>query len=461
MRPFTVGRCRVIPQIIQILHGNTVSHAAIAWRRAGARPRKGVRNYLGLIAAICAFGLDGATASHFLHPVGLKLAAIIVQRVQGLAVKVIVAASAVGAAAVLGLGFVFGPMLMSSSESATAAVSKPVPTISAPATGAVQVAQANVPAKLPISSDASSNPFFSSAFPPGAANPNPVAMLGPSAPPPVEASAPKGPAAYRQANVDGPYIALTFDDGPSPETTPKLLKILEERHIKATFFMLGQNVAANPEVVRAVAAGGNEIGSHSWNHPQLPKIPVAAADKQLEDTSDAIFNVTGRRPIYLRPPYGAMTKSLEAHIEQKYGLSLIFWSVDPLDWKIRDSQSVYDQIMKQVRPGAIILSHDIHPTTVAAMPRVIDTLLAKGYKFVTVSELIAMNKPAPPKPVAAAAPPGAVQQRKKPKQTAQNTPAGQAKPAVATRPAPAPSPASATVPGEPMTIRPGGTVGIY
>ncbi len=219
---------------------------------------------------------------------------------------------------------------------------------------------------------------------------------------------------YRSVEVDGPYIALTFDDGPSPDSTPKLLKILAERNIKATFFVLGTHATANPDILRAQIAAGHEVGNHSWNHPQLTKIPLAAADKQIEDTSAAIQNATGVKPIYLRPPYGSMNPALQHHIWEKYGISTIYWSVDPLDWKIRDSQSVYDQIMKQVKPGAIVLAHDIHPTTVAAMPRLLDALIAKGYKFVTVSELIALEKPAAPKVASAAPIPVATPPKKKP-----------------------------------------------
>lgn len=227
---------------------------------------------------------------------------------------------------------------------------------------------------------------------------------------------------YRAVEVDGPYIALTFDDGPSPELTPKLLKILADRNVKATFFVLGTNATANPDILRAEIAGGHEVGNHSWNHPQLTKIPLAAADKQIEDTSAAIQNATGVKPIFLRPPYGSMNPALQHHIWEKYGISTIYWSVDPLDWKIRDPQSVYDQVMKQVKPGAIVLAHDIHPTTVAAMPRLLDALIAKGYKFVTVSELIAMEKPAAPKVASATPVPAATPPKKKsqPQAQAQN-----------------------------------------
>ncbi len=284
----------------------------------------------------------------------------------------------------------------------TAAASAPAVTPGVPRTtlaGAIAPVAATAPA-LPPSAGAPGANGLPALFPPQGA----VPALGAVTTPPM-----KRAASYRSVEVDGPYIALTFDDGPSPETTPKLLKILAERNIKATFFVLGTHATANPDILRSQIAAGHEVGNHSWNHPQLTKIKLEAADKQIEDTSAAIQNATGVKPIYLRPPYGSMTPALQHHISEKYGISTIYWSVDPLDWKIRDPQSVYDQIMKQVKPGAIVLAHDIHATTVAAMPRLLDALIAKGYKFVTVSELIAMEKPATAKvasatPVAAPAP---------------------------------------------------------
>lgn len=258
--------------------------------------------------------------------------------------------------------------------------------------------------------------------------------------------------AYTSVNVDGPYIAITFDDGPNPETTPKLLKILEARGVKATFFVVGTRATENPEMLRRMVAEGHEIGNHSWNHPQLPKVSLAEVDKQMTQTNAAIHAAIGKDPIYLRPPYGAMSPGLRKYIEDKYGLTMVYWSADSLDWKNRDAQAIYDKVMAQTHPGGIILMHDIHATTVAAVPRVLDALLAKGYKFVTVSQLIAMNKPAPPKAVAAltAQPP-----RKKPKpqvapgavSPASATP-GAAKPA---KPAAAPATVKRTAPAPAAT----------
>ena len=218
-----------------------------------------------------------------------------------------------------------------------------------------------------------------------------------ASPAPSPAAAPKA-GTYSDAHVDGPYIAMTFDDGPSAENTPRLLDILKQRNIKATFFLIGENVVQNPEIVKRMLAEGHEIGNHTWDHPQLSKLSDDRVTSEITRTSDAIREACGYTPKIIRPPYGAITKRQRDWIGEKFGLSTILWSVDPLDWKRPGSSVVSRRILAGAEPGAIILSHDIHKPTVDAMPATFDALLAKGFKFVTVSELIAMNKPAPPKP---------------------------------------------------------------
>ena len=209
------------------------------------------------------------------------------------------------------------------------------------------------------------------------------------------------PATYTRVRVDQPYIAMTFDDGPSAALTPRLLDILKQRNIKATFFLIGQNAAANPDIVRRILADGHEIGNHSWTHPQLSKLSDDGVTTEISKTQDAIKEASGFTPTILRPPYGAITARQREWIESRFGLSIILWSVDPFDWKRPGASVITQRILSQVRPGAIILSHDIHKQTIDAMPATLDALAAKGYKFVTVTELIAMNKPKPsPTPVA-------------------------------------------------------------
>jgi peptidoglycan-N-acetylglucosamine deacetylase len=212
---------------------------------------------------------------------------------------------------------------------------------------------------------------------------------------PNPATAGLKPATYAQVRVDQPYIAMTFDDGPSSANTPRLLEILKQRNIKATFFLIGENVAANPDIVRQILAGGHEIGNHSWTHPQLSKLSDERVTAEISKTQDAIKEASGFTPALLRPPYGAITARQREWIEGQFGLSIILWSVDPFDWKRPGASVIIQRILSQVRPGAIILSHDIHKQTVDAMPATLDALIAKGYKFVTVTQLIAMNKPKP------------------------------------------------------------------
>jgi peptidoglycan-N-acetylglucosamine deacetylase len=216
-----------------------------------------------------------------------------------------------------------------------------------------------------------------------------------SSPTPAPAPSPAKPATYAQVRVDQPYIAMTFDDGPSAENTPRLLEMLKQRNIKATFFLIGENAAANPDIVRRILADGNEIGNHSWTHPQLSKLSEDRVTAEIEKTQDAIKGATGFAPVLLRPPYGAITARQREWIENRFGLNIILWSVDPFDWKRPGASVITHRILSEVRPGAIILSHDIHKQTVDAMPATLDGLIANGYKFATVSQLIAMNKPKP------------------------------------------------------------------
>ncbi|HEY2123005.1 MAG TPA: polysaccharide deacetylase family protein [Chthoniobacterales bacterium] len=219
---------------------------------------------------------------------------------------------------------------------------------------------------------------------------------------PSPTPSPAKPTTYFQARVDQPYIAMTFDDGPSAENTPRLLEMLKQRNIKATFFLIGQNVAANPNIVKQILADGNEIGNHTWTHPQLSKLSDDKVTAEITKTQDAIKDASGYTPTLLRPPYGAITGRQREWISSQFGLNVILWSIDPFDWKRPGAAVITQRILSQVRPGAIILSHDIHKQTVDAMPATLDGLIAKGYKFVTVSQLIALNKPKPPAPVAAA-----------------------------------------------------------
>lgn len=205
-------------------------------------------------------------------------------------------------------------------------------------------------------------------------------------------------AAYSWIHVGGPYIALTFDDGPSQKLTPKLLDILAAHQVKATFFVIGQNVAEYPEVTARAAREGHEIGNHSWSHPYFGRMSDEAVRHELKKTDDAIRSAIGTSPTLLRPPYGSITARQRKWIADEFGYKIVLWDVDPLDWKRPGPAVVRDRIVRNTRAGSIVLSHDIHPGTIEAMPDTIEQLQAKGFKFVTVSELISMALPETPKP---------------------------------------------------------------
>ena len=178
-------------------------------------------------------------------------------------------------------------------------------------------------------------------------------------------------------------VALTFDDGPDAKTTPQALDILKKYGVKATFFMLGQNVVSNLDIVKRVKNEGHQIGIHTWDHPVLTKLPMETVKKEIFDTQTAIYNVVGIKPTITRPPYGAINTTIQNAIDQ----SFIMWNVDSLDWKTRNTKAIMQEVAK-TQPGSIILMHDIHQTSIDAIPSVIQYLQNNGYTLVTVDELL-------------------------------------------------------------------------
>ncbi|GGW45345.1 polysaccharide deacetylase family protein [Streptomyces caelestis] len=178
-------------------------------------------------------------------------------------------------------------------------------------------------------------------------------------------------------------IALTFDDGPAVPETAMLLTYLAQYHARATFFVVGQNVAAHADLVRAEARAGHEVGNHSWNHPDLTKLTPEQVAYQLNHTSDAIKAATGKTPTLFRPPYGAINSTVRGAT----ALSPVLWTLDTEDWKYPDAAKIAQSVVAKVKRNDVVLMHDIHATSVAAVPQILRTLTARGYHFVTVSHL--------------------------------------------------------------------------
>lgn len=187
-------------------------------------------------------------------------------------------------------------------------------------------------------------------------------------------------------------IALTFDDGPGPHTK-QLLDALAKTGSKATFFVLGPNVTSRPELIKRMANEGHQIGNHSWNHPQFSRLSSKKVLSEVERTSAEVKKITGHGTNGIRPPYGDLDKSVRKTLSSVPDGEIILWSVDTLDWKTRSTSKTIASVKKEAKPGAIVLMHDIHKPTVAAVPAIVDYLRSKGYTLVTVDDLLASEHP--------------------------------------------------------------------
>ena len=177
-------------------------------------------------------------------------------------------------------------------------------------------------------------------------------------------------------------IALTFDDGPG-EYTEELINCLVENNAKATFFMLGQNVEAYPEIAKELSDAGMELGNHSYSHPDLVTIGAEAAAQQVSNTDAALKAATGFEATVMRAPGGSFNDAVKAAIDHP----LIIWSIDTRDWATKSEDQTYQVVMDNAQDGSVVLMHDIHEWSVKAAIRMIPDLIAKGFKLVTVSEL--------------------------------------------------------------------------
>ena len=186
------------------------------------------------------------------------------------------------------------------------------------------------------------------------------------------------------SDEEHPKIALTFDDGPHPVYTEELLDGLKKRKVRATFFLIGNNIEGNEEIVKRMAEEGHLIGSHTYNHVQLNKLSELKAKEEILKGCNKIYETTGVCPSFVRPPFGEWKKNLDFCVT----MLPVFWDVDTLDWKSQNIGSILSIVEKEVRDGSIILMHDGYQTSVDAALKIVDLFSEKGYVFVTADQLL-------------------------------------------------------------------------
>ncbi|MCC8065769.1 MAG: polysaccharide deacetylase family protein [Clostridiales bacterium] len=179
-------------------------------------------------------------------------------------------------------------------------------------------------------------------------------------------------------------VALTFDDGPHPVYTEKLLDGLAKCSVKATFFVIGENIPGNEALIERMDREGHLIGNHTYDHVKISDLSTEQACEQVEKTSALVKAITGKDTEYIRPPFGAWNKNLEC----PFTMIPVLWDVDPLDWTTANASDVIRRVLEDVESDDIILLHDCYESSVEAALQIVDALLVQGYKFVTVDELI-------------------------------------------------------------------------
>lgn len=182
-------------------------------------------------------------------------------------------------------------------------------------------------------------------------------------------------------------VALTFDDGPRRETTAALLDGLKERGARATFFLIGEQIPGQEDLLRRMVAEGHQIGVHSYTHQPLTDLNDADWEAEVGRTRQVIQSAVGAGEYVLRPPYGLT----DVGVRRRADSPIILWSVDPEDWASRQTEPVAEHLLAHTQDGSILLLHDIYPSSVEAALQVVDELHRQGYYFVTVSELFAQR----------------------------------------------------------------------
>lgn len=195
-----------------------------------------------------------------------------------------------------------------------------------------------------------------------------------------------GPRSARRA-------ALTFDDGPDPVHTPRLLALLDEARVRGTFFLVGERVARAPQVARAIAAAGHELGNHTWSHRNLWGCSPRETEREIRRGDEAIASATGQRPRYFRPPWGMVNLAVFPAL-RRLGTPCVFWSLQPEGLRACPPHRMAERVSRSIRPGAIVDLHDADGVPgaggrlIEALPTMIERLRAEGYELVPLGELL-------------------------------------------------------------------------
>lgn len=193
-------------------------------------------------------------------------------------------------------------------------------------------------------------------------------------------------------NVPGAYVALTFDDGPDATYTPRVLDILRRYNARATFFVVGYRAAQHPEILARAVEEGHEVGNHSWHHLQLTHLSPERVRAEIARTGSVIRRATGKDAAVMRPPYGDSGPALVRTIAKDFGMLTVLWSVETQDWRHPGVSVVQQRAIGRAQSGSIILLHDVHASTLAAVEGIVKGLQKRGFTLVTVTELVEMGR---------------------------------------------------------------------
>ena len=184
-------------------------------------------------------------------------------------------------------------------------------------------------------------------------------------------------------DVTAPMVAFTFDDGPNPEYTQRILDVLNENYSHATFFVVGDNAEKYPEILQSIIASGSEIGNHTYDHKNLTKEDTDTVTKEIAGVNEAVKKATGEETTLIRPPYGAYNDEVLRVLTEP----VVLWDMDTQDWESRNARTIADKVVSQVKDGDIILMHDIYDSTAEAVEFMVPKLKEMGYQIVSVSQL--------------------------------------------------------------------------